>query len=334
MEPEKLWRSLRALPGSAQVVAWLLLWWALVPLLIWKSSWSLRWKAGLTAAFLIALVLVAEREPTIRVDPANGRASARPDDEPDPQERDDSSREQREVPAPRETSRPSRGGSKTVVANKADGRSRQRVSPEGAASRVIRVIDGDTVEVAFGSKTVGVRLIGIDTPETVHPTVGVECYGRQASAFTKSRLEGRNVRVEYDIERTDRYGRTLAYLWLEGRLFNRLLVRRGYAQVSTYPPNVKYVEAFVDAERAARRSGAGLWSAGCSGAEQGDRGERPDPQPAAASGKECDPNYAGTCVPKVSHDLDCADLAGPVQVVGADRHGFDADADGFGCESN
>jgi micrococcal nuclease len=108
---------------------------------------------------------------------------------------------------------------------------------------------------------VDVRLIGIDTPETVEPGVPVMCFGPEASRFTTSQLEGRRVRLEFDVERLDRYGRTLAYVWIGGRLFNEVLVRRGFAVVTTYPPDVKYVDRFVAAQRAARGGGRGLWSA-------------------------------------------------------------------------
>ena len=104
---------------------------------------------------------------------------------------------------------------------------------------VARVIDGDTIQLDDGRK---VRLIGVDTPETVHPQKEVEYYGKEASDFTKSMLEGKEVYLEYDIQPTDKYGRTLAYIWLsDGTLFNELLVLKGFAQVATFPPNVKGV---------------------------------------------------------------------------------------------
>ena len=112
----------------------------------------------------------------------------------------------------------------------------------GEPANVTRVIDGDTIEVALDNEIVAVRLIGIDTPETVNPTEPVECYGPAASRFTTSALEGRPVRLEFDVERLDRYGRTLAYVWLDSELFNETLVARGFAQVTTYPPNVRYVD--------------------------------------------------------------------------------------------
>jgi micrococcal nuclease len=126
---------------------------------------------------------------------------------------------------------------------------------------VTRVVDGDTAEMRIDGREVDVRFIGIDTPETVAPGQPVQCFGPQASAYTERRLEGVTVRLEYDVERIDRYGRTLAYVWIGDELFNETLVAQGYALVTTYPPDVKYVDRFVAAQREARDAGRGLWSA-------------------------------------------------------------------------
>ena len=133
--------------------------------------------------------------------------------------------------------------------------------PENGRAVVTRVVDGDTVEVAFEGRELDVRLIGIDTPESVKPDSAVECYGPEASAYTEGRLEGETVRLEFDVERLDPFDRTLAYVWLGDELFNETLVREGYALVTTFPPNVAYVERFRDAQRLAREQGLGLWSA-------------------------------------------------------------------------
>ena len=126
---------------------------------------------------------------------------------------------------------------------------------------VTRVVDGDTAHVEVGGRDLDVRFIGIDTPETVAPDQPVECYGLEASGYTTRRLEGERVRLEFDVERRDRYGRTLAYVWLGDELFNETLVRDGYAVVTTFPPDVKYVDRFVAAQRDARDHGRGLWGA-------------------------------------------------------------------------
>jgi micrococcal nuclease len=126
---------------------------------------------------------------------------------------------------------------------------------------VTRVVDGDTAHVEIDGEDVTVRFIGIDTPESVAPDQPVECFGPEASAYTEGRLEGKRVRLEYDVEREDRYGRTLAYVWLGDELFNETLVRQGYALVTTFPPDVRYVDRFAAAQRDAREHGRGLWQA-------------------------------------------------------------------------
>jgi len=130
---------------------------------------------------------------------------------------------------------------------------------------VEQVVDGDTLVVRLGDGTEDrVRLIGVDTPETKHPSKPVECFGREASAFTASLLpEGTRVRLERDVEARDRYDRLLAYVYrADDDLFVNLeLLARGYAAVLTVPPNVAHTDEFVAAARQAREEGRGLWSA-------------------------------------------------------------------------
>ncbi|HVO87235.1 MAG TPA: thermonuclease family protein [Casimicrobiaceae bacterium] len=127
---------------------------------------------------------------------------------------------------------------------------------------VIRVIDGDTI-VLDGNERV--RLIGVDTPETVHPRKPVQFFGAEASAFTKRIATGRSVRIEFDqanehVDHKDRYGRTLAYVYLpDGELLNLELVWRGYGHAYTKYP-FRYADAFRAAERDAREHGRGLWA--------------------------------------------------------------------------
>ena len=125
-----------------------------------------------------------------------------------------------------------------------------------AAQLVERVIDGDTIIVRGVGR---VRLIGVDTPETVDPRRPVEFFGREASAFTKRLLDGKRVRLEYDWERTDRYGRTLAYVYLPDGVFaNAEIIRQGYGHAYTRFP-FKHLDRFRALEREARNAGRGLW---------------------------------------------------------------------------
>jgi micrococcal nuclease len=132
---------------------------------------------------------------------------------------------------------------------------------EGSSQRayVSRVIDGDTVEVRIDGASEDVRYIGIDTPETVKPGTPVQCFGPQAHEFNQRLVENRTVRLAFDRERRDVYGRLLAYVWLGGRMINAELVRRGYARTLTIPPNVAHAGLFHRLASAAGRAGRGLW---------------------------------------------------------------------------
>jgi len=133
-------------------------------------------------------------------------------------------------------------------------REEPKAVPEGRLC--VRVVDGDTIELEGGRR---VRYIGIDTPETKHPRKPVQRMGRAAAEANRELVEGRRVRLEYDIERRDRFGRTLAYVWVGDVMVNERLVELGFAQASTYPPNVRYLDRFLAAQRRAREAGLGLW---------------------------------------------------------------------------
>lgn len=125
------------------------------------------------------------------------------------------------------------------------------------ATLVKRVVDGDTIELAEGTK---VRYLGIDTPEAVHPSKPVEFMGKEASELNRQLVEGKDVRLEFDVQRTDKYGRTLAYVYVDTIFVNAELVKRGFAQVLTIPPNVKYSDVFLRLQREARELKTGLWN--------------------------------------------------------------------------
>ncbi len=133
--------------------------------------------------------------------------------------------------------------------------------PASAVGRVVRVVDGDTIEVRLDGQDEYVRLIGVDTPETVKPDTPVQCFGERASHFTKRRLTGRWVRLVFGVEPHDVYGRLLAYVYLHGRFFNPMLVRRGLARSLTIPPNDRFAPRFRRLELSAARTGRGLWGA-------------------------------------------------------------------------
>jgi micrococcal nuclease len=136
----------------------------------------------------------------------------------------------------------------------------------------------------------------------------------------RTEARGQRVRLEFDVERHDTYGRTLAYVWVGHELFNETLVRLGYASVTTYPPDVKHVQVLRRAQRAAQKHRRGLWGK-CVGKASGDHHSR-------------DPSYPSVCVPPPPPALDCADITfRRFEVLASDPHNFDADHNGIGCES-
>ena len=116
--------------------------------------------------------------------------------------------------------------------------------------RVAKVIDGDTITLENGEH---LRYIGMDTPEKGRPYYG------EAKRENERLVGGKRVRLEYDVERTDRYGRTLAYVYVGDVFVNAELVRNGYAKIYTFPPNVKYYKTFLALQKDAREQKRGLW---------------------------------------------------------------------------
>jgi micrococcal nuclease len=120
--------------------------------------------------------------------------------------------------------------------------------------RVASVIDGDTIKLENGER---VRYIGIDTPETKHPSKPVEYFGREADRANRALVEGKEVRLEFDVQQRDKYGRLLAYVYVGDIFVNAWLVENRYAKVLTIPPNVRYAERFLELQRRAREEGRG-----------------------------------------------------------------------------
>jgi micrococcal nuclease len=141
------------------------------------------------------------------------------------------------------------------------GRLDGEAEPRSVRAYVTRAVDGDTIEVRLGSHLEDVRYIGVDTPETVKPGTPVQCFGPQASALNHRLVEGRAVRLVFDGERRDVYGRLLAYVYVGQRFVNARLVRLGYARTLTIPPNDTHAGLFHRLARAAGLAGRGLWGA-------------------------------------------------------------------------
>ncbi|REF37153.1 endonuclease YncB(thermonuclease family) [Thermasporomyces composti] len=213
-------------------------------------------------------------------------------------------------------------------------------TPEGEWLPVVDVVDGDTIKVRRGGEAVTLRLIGMDTPETVHPNMPVECYGPEASRKAHELLDAASVRLEFDPSqgRLDKYGRTLAYVWMrDGRLFNEVMIRQGFAEEYTYDAAYKYQARFRAAEQAARAAGAGLWGA-CSTkpttkpAEPKPQPKRPKPQEPKKQpknpGGDLDPRFS-TCKEAIAHGY------GPYYRGKDPEYDWyrDADGDGVVCES-
>jgi micrococcal nuclease len=216
------------------------------------------------------------------------------------------------------------------------GEQRGPTGPTEVAS-VVRVVDGDTIVVSIGGRDERLRYIGVDTPETVDPNSPVGWMGPEATAANRELVERREVVLEKDVSEVDRFDRLLRYVWLREPtgwlLVNAELLRRGYAQVVTYPPDVKYVELYLDAQAEARDAGRGLWGAAPPAAP-------PLAQPSASRapfvGEQpgaCDPSYPTVCIPPSPPDLDCPDITERrFDVLPPDPHRFDGDHDGMGCE--
>jgi micrococcal nuclease len=149
----------------------------------------------------------------------------------------------------------------------------EAAAPERRPARVLKVIDGDTLDVELDGRSWRVRLIGVDAPESHdsakldrlvargHDRQAVMALGRRATAFARERLSDGHMALELDVDTRDRYGRLLAYVWLpDGTLLNAALLEHGQARLLTIPPNVRYVDRLVPLERDARRARRGMWA--------------------------------------------------------------------------
>ena len=207
-----------------------------------------------------------------------------------------------------------------------------------ATVKVTRVVDGDTIDISPSVEGRSrVRLIGMDTPEVYF---GTQPYGPEASAFAKRELDGREAKLELDVQKIDPYGRLLAYVYLpDGRMFNETLLEEGYAQVATFPPNVKYQERFLKAQREAREANRGLW--GLSAGELCKQTDRGNGIGSGCSGSESEtqPEDQSTSAGSgADSNLDCASFATQEEAQRvlkqdpSDPNYLDGDGDGVACE--
>jgi micrococcal nuclease len=171
-------------------------------------------------------------------------------------------------------------------------------------AQVIGVVDGDTIDVLVDGLEQRVRYILVDTPETKHPTKGLEPYGPEASEANRELVEGQRVWLEKDVSDTDRYGRLLRYVYVGELMVNEELLRQGMARVSTFPPDVKYVERFLAVQQKAQATGEGLWA------------DQPD--------WDCD-DFETWAEAQAFYEA----AGGPAQ----DPHRLDTDGNGVACES-
>ena len=226
------------------------------------------------------------------------------------------------------------------------------VGDHDATVTVSRVVDGDTVEITPAiDGVVDVRLIGMDTPETVDPGEEVEPLGPEASSFATEELTGRSVGLEFDAEREDQYGRLLAYVYLGGEMFNELLVEEGLAQAYPYDPNTRYEGRFAAAQEGARAAEIGIWglsldqqclladrgngigegTPGCSGATASVSSSASS---SVSSSSSASAGSGGTApaAPTSGGDIDCDQVNGPIPTPPGDPDGLDGDGDGLACE--
>jgi micrococcal nuclease len=220
-----------------------------------------------------------------------------------------------------------------------------RAAPNGALTRpsdalgpyrISSVVDGDTDHVSINGRTVKLRLIGIDTPETKDPRKRVQCFGEQASTRAHQLLDGKSVWIEYDAsqDHRDRYGRDLVYVWLDGHtMFNEVMVAEGYAHEYTYDLPYRYQQQFRAAQSKASAAGLGFWN------QQTCSGDTEQAAGAATGGKALAPTTAPTPVLSdgVVYYSSCAKVraAGKAPLMKGEpgyRSALDADHNGVACQ--
>ncbi len=128
-------------------------------------------------------------------------------------------------------------------------------------AKITKVVDGDTMHISYDDRKETIRLLLVDTPETVDPNKEVQPFGPEASKYAHEILDDKDVSIEIDVSERDKYGRLLCYLWIDGKMFNEMLRVKGLARVAyVYPPNIKYVDQYRDTQKGAQLAGMGIWS--------------------------------------------------------------------------
>jgi micrococcal nuclease len=189
---------------------------------------------------------------------------------------------------------------------------------------VVSVVDGDTFDISPAVRGMDrVRMIGVDTPEVYG---GTEPCGPEASKFTTRHLEGRRVTLGVGEDPKDPYGRLLAWVWLDGQMFNKMLVSAGLAEAVSYSPNTRYDQKLEQAEALARTPACADASQSASASQTASATASPNATPPEASGGGDSRLHNGV------DDVNCSDLSGPVTVDARDEDNLDADGDGAGCE--
>lgn len=216
---------------------------------------------------------------------------------------------------------------------------------------VVNVIDGDTLVVKLLGKKETVRMILVDTPETVHPDKPPQPFGKEASDFTKSLLTGKSVELELDVQERDSYGRLLAYVYLDGKSVQEELLAKGLARLAVYPPNVKYENTYREIQEKAQQQKLGIWSIENYVQEDGFHPPKPKaaskPSPSSTSTSKSSSSSSSSSrssKPRYSlGDKDCSDFRTQREAQayfkskGGSRYrnvdGLDRDHDGIACES-
>lgn len=201
---------------------------------------------------------------------------------------------------------------------------------------VVKVVDGDTLSLSMNGKTEVLRLIGMDTPETVDPRKPVQCFAKEASAKAKEMLMGKKVRIEADPSQgeLDKYNRLLRYIFLEdGTFYNKLMIEEGYAHEYTYNTPYKYQSEFKEAEAKAREAKRGFWGDVCGGdTEQPAVKPVPTPEPAISSPVAPSGGAGWACnCKKTCPNMSCAEAQYQLNSCGCSAR--DADDDGTACDA-